>query len=277
MGAGADTYWSKRVLAELITLQTTDGLTHYGALYGPKEARRRDLAVVMVHGMTGSFIGEIESALPPMLARAGYACLVANNRGHGFFGTATERFAGFLPDVGAALDFIAGSGFERIALVGHSRGGIKVAYYMAQRNDPRVVALGLLSPADSVRTGARQLGPAFGGKRWLSRVRALVAEGRGETMLTCPEWPDMLSAASLLDLYLAEGDVVADNLKAIRVPVFAACGEKELDWCTVVARLSADPPPGYTVHVVPRADHVYTGEEKELARRLVTWLDVLSG
>ena len=265
------------MLAELITLQTTDGLTHYGALYNPAVGRRRDLGVVLVHGMTASFVGEIESALPPMLSGAGYACLVANNRGHDFFGTATERFAGFLPDVGAALDFMTGRGFERIALVGHSRGGIKVAYYLAQRADPRVVALGLLSPADSVRTIARQLGPALGGKRWLSRVQALVAEGRGETILTCSQWPYMLSAASLLDSYNAQGDVVAENLKAIRVPVFAACGEKEIDWCTVVARLSADPPPGYTVHVIPGADHVYAGEEAELANRLVVWLDTISG
>jgi pimeloyl-ACP methyl ester carboxylesterase len=265
------------VKAELITLRTTDGLTHYGALYGPAKVRRRNLAVVMVHGMTGSFIGEIESALPPMLARGGYPCLVANNRGHEFYGTATERFAGFLPDVGAAIDFMAGRRLDRIALVGHSRGGIKVAYYMAQRVDPRVVALGLLSPADSVRSIARQVGPLLGGKRWLSCVRALVAEGRGDTILTCSQWPYMMSAASLLDSYDAHGDNVSENLRSIRVPVFAACGEKEIDWCTVVAGLHADPPPDYTVHIIPRADHVYTGEEAELARRLIAWLDTIPG
>jgi pimeloyl-ACP methyl ester carboxylesterase len=265
------------MLAELITLQTTDGLTHYGGLYGAGRSKRRDLAVVLVHGMTGSFIGEIESALPPMLARAGYTCLVANNRGHEFYGTATELFAGVLPDVGAAVDFMAARGFDRIALLGHSRGGVKVAYTMAQRADPRVVALGLLSPAESVRSIARQLGPAFGGRRWLSRVRALVAEGRGAEMLTCSQWPYMLSAASLLDSHNAQGDDVWQNLKSVRVPVFAACGELELDWCTVVARLRADPPEDYTVHVIPRADHVYTGEEAELARRLIAWLNTIAG
>jgi alpha/beta superfamily hydrolase len=67
------------------------------------------------------------------------------------------------------------------------------------------------------------------------------------------------------------------NLKSVRVPVFAACGEKEIDWCTVVAHLRADPPPGYTVQVIPDADHVYTGQEAVLARRLVAWLDTISG
>jgi pimeloyl-ACP methyl ester carboxylesterase len=264
------------MLAELITLHTSDNLTHFGALYGPARGRRRDLAVVLVHGMTGSFVGEIESALPPMLARAGYACLVANNRGHEFYGTATELFAGVVPDVGAALDFIAGRGFERIALVGHSRGGVKAAYAMAQRPDPRVVALGLLSPAASVSGIARQIGPLFGGRRWQARARALVEEGRGDTILSCSQWPYMLSAASLLDGFNAKGDDVSANLKSIRLPVFAACGEKEIDWCTVVARLAADPPPGYTVHVIPRADHVYTGEEAELARRLIAWLSTIA-
>jgi pimeloyl-ACP methyl ester carboxylesterase len=265
------------VLAELITLKTTDGLTHYGALYGARRSKRRNLAVVLVHGMTGSFIGEIESALPPMLARAGYACLVANNRGHEFYGTATELVAGILPDVGAAIDFMAGRGRECIALVGHSRGGIKVAYYLVQRADPRVAALGLLSPAASLHGIARQLGPLFGDKRWLERVRKLVAEGCGDTMLTCAQWPYVLSAASFLDSYSAEGDDVAQNLKSVRVPVFAACGEKEIDWCTVVAGLRADPPPGYAVHVIPDADHVYTGQEAVLARRLIAWLDTIAG
>jgi pimeloyl-ACP methyl ester carboxylesterase len=265
------------MLAELITFKTSDGLTHYGALYPPAGFGRRDLAVVMVHGMTGSFIGEIESVLPPMLAQAGYPCLVANNRGRDFFGTATERFAGFLPDVGAALGCMDARGFARIVLVGHSRGGVKVAYTMARRNDPHVVALGLLSPAESVHTIARQVGPALGGRRWLARVRALVDEGRGEAFLTGPEWPYMLSAASLLDSHDAQGDDVLENLKAIRVPIFAACGEKELDWCTVVAHLLRNPPPGYTVHVIPGADHVYTGEEAELARRLLAWLNTIAG
>jgi hypothetical protein len=96
----------------------------------------------------------------------------------------------------------------------------------------------------------------------------LVAEGRGDTILTCSEWPYLLSAASLLDSYNARGDAVRENLESIRAPVFAACGEMELDWCTVVARLRADPPPAYTVHVIPRADHVYAGEEAELGHRL---------
>ena len=264
------------MLAELITLQTSDGLIHYGGLYGASKRKRRDLAVVLVHGMTGSFIGEIESALPPMLARAGYVCLVANNRGHEFYGTATELTAGVIPDVSAALGFMSARGFERIVLVGHSRGGVKVAYTMAHHNDPHVIALGLLSPAQSFHTIGRQIGLAMGGKHWLPRVQELVDTGRGEVMLTSEEWPYMLSAASLLDGYSAQGDDVAENLESIRVPVFAACGEKELDWCVVVARLAAAPPPGYTVHVIPRADHVYAGEEAELARHLVAWLDSLS-
>jgi pimeloyl-ACP methyl ester carboxylesterase len=261
------------MLAELITLQTADGLTHYGALYRPV-GRSRKLAIVQVHGMTGSFVGEIESALPPLFAKAGYTCLVANNRGHGFHGAATEQFAGCLPDIQAAMGFMAARGFDRIALIGHSKGGVKVTYYMTQHPDPRVAAFGILSPADNVHGIPSWLGPQAAGKRWLSRVRKLVAEGKGETMFTFSEWPFFISAATLLDHNSVTGDDVFESLPAVRVPVFAACGEKELDWCTTVARLH-DAPPGYTVHVVPRADHVYAGEEAELARLLIAWLDTI--
>ena len=97
----------------------------------------KPVGVVLVHGYTGTFTGEVEGALPPLLAVAGYTTLVANNRGAGILGAARERFEGCVPDIRAAIDLMADRGYDRIVLLGHSKGGVKAAYYLAQTGDPR--------------------------------------------------------------------------------------------------------------------------------------------
>ena len=91
------------MLAELIKIHTEDDLTHFGAIYQAPIEKVKKFGVVLVHGMTGHFLGEVESALPPTLAQAGYTCLVANNRGRSIMGAAMEKFVGCLPDIQAAI------------------------------------------------------------------------------------------------------------------------------------------------------------------------------
>ncbi len=262
------------MLAELIKLQTTDGLTHYGALYHAEKPKQ--IAVVLVHGLTGRFVGEVESALPPLLAAAGYSCLVANNRGNGFMGAATENFSGCLPDIESALDLMQARGFHRIALLGHSKGGVKVTYYMAQKKDPRVAALGILSPASNVHEIYRRLASMENPDHFIEQAKKLVEEGKGETILHLDNWPFFVSAGTVWDHHTAIGDDVLDLLPSIPLPTLAVCGELELDWCQVVATLQKAPPKNYHIHVVPCADHVYTGCESRLGKIVVEWLDSLS-
>jgi len=261
------------MLAELVRLETSDGLAHYGAFY--PSGQPSALGVVLVHGMTGSFVGEIESAVPPMLAAAGLPVLVANNRGHGFLGAATETVAGVLPDIGAAIDWMQARGFARIVLIGHSKGGGKVSYYLNRTHDPRVVALGLLSPVASFHQMPVWLSVQFDPKdapRWLKKAKKLAAKGKGERLFTDSAWPYLVSAGTLADHAAAEGDDVLDNLAQVRIPVLAACGSLELDWCTVVATLRSGAPAGFRVAVIEGADHVYTGKERELADLIETWV-----
>jgi pimeloyl-ACP methyl ester carboxylesterase len=261
------------MLAELVKLQTSDGMTHYGALYHAE--KQKGIAVVLVHGLTGRFVGEVESALPPLLAAAGHPCLVANNRGNGFMGAATERFSGCIPDIASALDFMQGRGFRQIALLGHSKGGVKVAYYMAQKKDDRAIALGILSPASNVHDIYQRLTSMQNPDGFLEQARKLVEEGQGETILHLDNWPFFVSAGTVWDHHTTTGDDVLGLLPSIPLPTLAACGEQELEWCQVVATLQKSPPKNYQVHVIPGADHVYTGCEAKLGKIVIEWLDNL--
>jgi pimeloyl-ACP methyl ester carboxylesterase len=261
--------------AELIKLITNDHQTHFGAVYHPDKPGSK-LGVVLVHGMTGRFIGEVESALPPVLAEAGYTCLVANNRGNDLRGAATELFAGCLADIHAAIDEMERRGFNQIALLGHSKGGVKVAYYLARTHDARVTKLGLLSPATSVHFIQHFIGvikPGCTIEELIAEAKGYVEAGKADYMYTFAEWPFMLSAGTIWDHMNIESDDVLENLKSINVPVLGMCGELEVEWCVVVSTLHKNPPKGYTTAIVPGADHVYTGREVELGNVVVDWLN----
>jgi alpha-beta hydrolase superfamily lysophospholipase len=267
------------MLAELIRLQTPDGKTHFGAVYPGQGPAPSAIGVVWVHGMTGSFIGELESSLPPLLAEAGYTTLTANNRGNGLLGSATEDFAGCIPDIRAAIDALAERGYKRIALLGHSRGGVKVSYYLSQTSDPRVRGLGILSPAASAHQAPDWIARQFGGEKsekWLKKALKRARKGQGSHLYTDSAWPYLVSAATLADFGAQDQDDVLAILPALRLPILAACGSLELEWCSVVTELRKRPHPRCQVAVVDGADHIYTGKEADLARLLVDWLSHLS-
>jgi len=266
------------MLAELVRITTSDGLKHFGALYPARGDRPSTLGVVIVHGMTGSFIGEIESALPPLLSEGGYTTLVFNNRGTGLLGAATEKFTDCIADIRAALDLMEARGFSRVALFGHSKAGAKVAYYMAQTGDPRVVGLSVLSPVTNIHDIPRHFAHQFGKRNpegWLERVQKLAARGKGNTLFADRNWPYLMSAGTAAEHLSLQGDETLENLARLRLPILAACGSLELDWCQVVARLRQSPPAGYRVEVVEGADHVYTGREQALADLMMAWMKSL--
>ena len=262
------------MLAELIQLHTSDGLTLSGAFY-PPQGQTKEIGVVFVHGMTGSFVGEIESVVPGLVALAGYACICANNRGYGYKGAATEEFAGCLPDIHAAIDFMEERGYPLIALIGHSKGGVKVAYYLSQTQDERVSMLGLLSPADNVHGIPHWVTPLIGKNNieaFMEELEQLVESGQEEKMYTLPEWPYFISARTLLDHYKTSDDNVLELIPGFHLPLLAVCGGQETDWCTTVTALQKSPPANARVLIIPEADHVYTGKEMILAQAIIDWL-----
>lgn len=266
------------MLAELIRLTTTDGKTHFGAIYPGQGDSLSPTGVALVHGMTGSFTGEVESALPPRLAQRGYTTLAANNRGNGLLGSATEDFQGCLADIQAAVDELARRGFKRIALIGHSRGAVKAAYYLSQTRDRRVCGLGILSPAASAHQMPQWVARQFGGKkagRWLEKAQKRAANGKGSHLYTDGAWPYLISAGTLADNLAQNQDDVLAILPALKAPVLAACGSLELDWCSVVVELLKKAPSRCRVEVVEGADHVYNGKENELAGLVAGWLSGL--
>src|SRR5262245_32786078 len=145
---------------EMVRVETADGVILDGALWRPRRAGELPVdAFLLVHGTGSNFYapGVLETFAGQALA-GGIAILRINTRGHDGFcsnpartgsvngGAAYERISDCVLDVGAWVNWLAGHGFARIVLVGHSMGSVKAIYAQAYAPHSAVRAIVGISP-----------------------------------------------------------------------------------------------------------------------------------
>lgn len=229
---------AKAYLEELVSTVTEDGLVLDGAVIRPAGEADKPPAVVWIHGFTGKFYEPFILLIGRALAGDGYTLVTGHNRGH-HCGATLERIDGrpmltggwwerieqSPHDVAAWIDFAAALGFRSVALLGHSLGAMKVPYYQAQRQDPRVGGVIVASPP----LAAGRLSPET-----ISRAAALVAEGRGQDLLpwgslggfSTTSAETFLSWARTLPAIYREG-APDPAIARIHCPIFALYGAEE--------------------------------------------------
>jgi pimeloyl-ACP methyl ester carboxylesterase len=282
------------VKGELIRTQTSDGLELAGLLCEPASPSR-GIAVLHLHGATSNFYrNHTPDELADRLMAAGFAFLTANTRGHdivtwvttrnlqrsALLGNAYEVFTDCLMDVRAWLDRLEQRGWGRVVLQGHSYGAMKAAYYLAQTQDPRVVALSLLSPADR-----GHFDTLSGVQAVQQRAAALVAHGQPLQLVFFES--GILGAQRILDSRNQVGTNVfnfADpahpwtEIGSLRVPVFLLFGtEREVisvppAQALAIVREKVVNCPAFTGRVIAGAPHNYRGFEAEVAQAVVAWV-----
>src|SRR5262245_44508246 len=135
---------------ELVRTVTRDGLRLDGALSAPADPRPdagstlAASAAILVHGVASNFYtSSTFEPLIPKLQAMGLAVLSVNTRGHdsvfsASLGTVRRRFGAAYEivddcrqDIGAWIEFLKGRGHQRVVLIGHSLGALKVVYFQA--------------------------------------------------------------------------------------------------------------------------------------------------
>jgi len=170
-----------------------------------------------------------------------------------------------------------------VVLVGHSAGATAVQLYGAQRQDDRVA--GIVLASGRFRPGTAPVDSAR-----LKEAARLVAEGRGEEVPQIPNAarPTVTSAATLLDL-ANMGVMLTDfygveaanpPVTRIRCPILAWFGTKgdvgtaaDLELLTSTLKRHSGGPSQVTTALIQNADHMYGGEEAQVAQTLVKWVD----
>jgi pimeloyl-ACP methyl ester carboxylesterase len=285
---------------ELVYVRSKDDVINGGMIFNAARNLARPIAVIWLHGWGVNFYYPTYTMIGRALAERGYTAITVNTRMHdlanaqgwqggkrirggGYWGLASEQ----VRDIAAWVDFAEDRGFKQVVLVGHSAGWAAVKQYQAETQDPRVMGLVIASGTVRVGTDPDPPDPAQ-----LAEATRLAAAGRSDELVRIPNRPyaSYISAATFLDMVntpLEIDDffgVRTAHPAAIRIrcPILAfyatrddVGNEADLDFLkTCTQRLSSGPSRVETA-MIQHTDHMYIGEEAQVAQTIARWADTL--
>jgi pimeloyl-ACP methyl ester carboxylesterase len=223
---------------ELIRVEAEDQVALNGLLWEPQRASD-SLAIMVPGGTTGAALYPAHdySPLASGLTERGYAFLLANMRAS--YNNAYAEYSDAVKDIAAFVAYAKSKGYERIALMGISLGGPRVAQYMAERNDPAVKAVVLMASIPSPYLEFQIRSSDADKKRLentLQHARELVAQGKGQQPVAYDDWfpggvSVMGTAKSLISFFGAPSDASAPSSvkygPRIEVPALVIHGDSD--------------------------------------------------
>jgi pimeloyl-ACP methyl ester carboxylesterase len=223
---------------DLILVETEDKVALNGLLWEPQKVS--DSLVVMVPGgTTGAalFPAHDYSPLANALTDKGYAFLLCNLRAS--YNNPYAEYSDAVKDIAAFVAYAKSKGYARIAILGISLGGPRMAQYVAERNDPAVKAVGFMASIPSPYLEF-QVRSSEAHKRRLEdtlrHARELVAQGKGQEPVWFENWfpggvSIMGTAKTLISFFGAPSDAgTPSSIKygpKIKVPALVIHGEKD--------------------------------------------------
>jgi pimeloyl-ACP methyl ester carboxylesterase len=279
---------------ELVYVRSADDVINGGAFFSTPARTTGTLVVIWVHGWGANFYYPTYTMIGRGLAARGVATISVNTRMHDLGTSATHRSGrrvrggGYwgIPseqdlDIAAWIDFAEARGYPRVVLAGHSAGWAAVAAYRVRTQDSRVVGMVLAS-------GTAQAMEPLRDREVLDKARDLVAAGLGDELIPLPHrsFPSYISAATQLDqantppaqldfFGLRSRDAGVTRLACPLLAFYGTRGDvgsqADLDVIKAApARLSI---PGLAVEtrLIEGADHMYTGEEAQVAAVISDW------
>ncbi|MGI8761768.1 MAG: alpha/beta hydrolase [Jatrophihabitantaceae bacterium] len=240
--------------AQSLTLTTSDGVRLSAQHW---DCGVRDLGCVVAHGFTGASTTAHLQAICRELSRRGAGVLAPDLRGHGRSGGLSTAGDAEIHDVAAAVAWLRGRGYHRVAVLGWSMGASVVLRYAGLGGDADAV-VSVSSPGEWFERGTRAMRLVH----WMFETRSgrITSRVVRHTRLSSAGWPDVPAApaevAGLIaptPLLIVHGD--ADHYLPLRhVELLAAAA------------------PTATVWVEPGMGHAETATTPELLARIAAWL-----
>jgi pimeloyl-ACP methyl ester carboxylesterase len=281
---------------ELVRVTTADGLWLDGTFARPEPAIRPMLpldACVLVHGTGSHFYapGVLETFSHHALS-AGVAILRINTRGHDGIssipsetkalrgGATYENVADCPLDLAAWIEHLRDRGYSRIGLCGHSMGGVKSAYTLAQGAGSKVQALILISsPRFHHQTMMNHPEAVAFRADYKIACQAIDAGRPGELINVTQPMPFLATAAGFLDKYgPADKYDLARLLPRVMCPVLYVLGTQSPDQSIGFAGLPttladlASQYPHIQVSFVEGANTNYSGMDHIPFERAWKWM-----
>ncbi|MBI4201929.1 MAG: alpha/beta fold hydrolase [Chloroflexi bacterium] len=274
---------------ELVRATTVDDIALDGAFFAPREggaAGRAADAVLLVHGTGGNFYSANMLYLAERLRQAGYPAVSFNTRGHDvvygnpdrLLGNAHEVLDRCRWDIDAGVTWLTTQGYKRITIFGGSMGAVKVAYYAAFTQDPRLAAVISCSPVRLSHTYFSQCEMAEQYRAFYGKAKALVEAGEPNTLIAAT-FPNLqfYSARSYLDKHgPGERYNLVRYVAQIRPPVLLMAGTLEthprLRDAAKDAFETIKFKPDAKLVIQEGADHVFANMREVLASHVLDFL-----
>jgi len=282
---------------EIVFVKSDDDIVNAGVLFNSQKDTVNHIAVIWVHGWGVNFYSPTYISIGRAIAERGYTCLLVNTRMHdlgnvegytifdkrlrggGYWGVAGDE----VRDIAAWVDFATLQGFKKIILVGHSAGWAAVRMYQAERQDIRVAGLVLASGAISPDSSP------IDSSQYVQAVR-LLSENKGDELIKDPKrsFPSYISAATFMDIvntppeYKDFFGIQTSNagITKIQCPLLAFYGtngdvgnEAELELMKASIKKQPKGPASVYTAMIKNADHMYKGEEAQVAEMITKWTD----
>jgi pimeloyl-ACP methyl ester carboxylesterase len=285
-----------RLPEQVVFARATDDVINVGALFTPATDHAKPIAIIWIHGWGVNFYQPTYVGIGRELAARGFTVFSANTRMHdlgnvealradkrirggGYWGVASEE----VRDIAGWIDFAENRGFKKVILVGHSAGWAAVRGYQAEKQDPRVV--GLVLASGEVHPELQPMDPDQ-----LAEATRLMARGEGDALVRDPKrsFPSYTSAATLLDianLPVTSKDFFGEQtpnagITRIHCPLLAFFGtqgdvgaEADLEKLKSTIQRQTTGPSRVTTALIQGADHMYTGQEPQVAQVIAKWAD----
>lgn len=290
------------MLVDLVHMTTRDGIRLDGTY---REGRTDNAlvvdAVILVHGTGGNFYSStLFDQLADRLVEVGVAVLRVNTRGHDLMssaltpqggrriGAAYELVDDCRHDLAAWIDWLrqrpraAEQGPRRIGLIGHSLGGVKVLYALAQEPSLPVTALVALSPprlsySEFCASPQRdEFLKSYEQAELLNQSRS-PGEGPAALLEVKLPLPFVITAAGYVEKYGPDERYNFVNfMRSVKCPTLVTFGSLEVEsnmaFRGVPEALRELDRKNVQVDVVAGGDHFYSATRKEIIECVETWL-----
>jgi pimeloyl-ACP methyl ester carboxylesterase len=280
----------------IVETLTPDGLRLKGFWQCATQSATQSRALwILVHGVCGNFYdSSLLSAIASSIFESGRDTVRINTRGHDpvayiptgstntRIGAAYEMIADAKLDLEAWLVWGQKSGYQKIGLLGHSLGAIKIALFSASRSDPSLKgAIGISPPKLNCHVLSHD--DAYGSvfAEQCRQAKELVGSGKPEGLMTVryPQ-PMLISAATFLDKYGSDLYDYSHFIKNIGYPCLWTFGRREVNGTPPsfrgCDRELSDRLANLTQHEVTTiddADHNYTRGRTVLTAKIRKWMD----
>jgi pimeloyl-ACP methyl ester carboxylesterase len=285
--------------AEFVQFGTPDGLNLPGLLFAAKDSKK---AVIYLHGNGSSSVfysGNYDMA--KVLNEHGITVLMFNNRGahiiknidkvsgntveNGKYGMAYEKIKECVEDIDGAVLFLKSRGYNEFHLMGSSTGANKICVYDHYKPDNEINKYILLAGGDDTGIFFDMIGKEKT-EKLLAKAQEKIAAGKGTEIIEELLDMEIFSWQGFYDIANPDGDYncfpyseVIKNIKLSRKPLFryfqgiqkpslVMYGElDEYAWGDIprVVEILKKYQPSFEYHIIPGADHGFTGKKAEMA------------